>query len=67
MAMYYIVPHYNFEQIILSILNLNLWPWNRFYLVQLRDKEINRLISKRMSNIYLKVTIEKKWCRYPKL
>ena len=65
--MYYIVPHYNFEQIILSILNLNLWPWNRFYLVQSRDKEINRLISKRMSNIYLKVTIEKKWCRYPKL
>ena len=24
-------------------------------------KEINRLISKRMSNIYLKVTIEKNW------
>ena len=24
-------------------------------------KEINRLISKTMSNIYLKVTIEKKW------
>ena len=25
-------------------------------------KEINRLISKGMSNIYLKVTIEKNWC-----
>ena len=24
-------------------------------------KEINRLLSKRMSNIYLKVTIEKNW------
>ena len=24
-------------------------------------KEINRLLSKRMSNIYLKVTFEKKW------
>ena len=24
-------------------------------------KEINRLISKRMSDVYLKVTIEKKW------
>ena len=24
-------------------------------------KEINRLLNKRMSNIYLKVTIEKKW------
>ena len=25
-------------------------------------KEINMLISKGMSNIYLKVTIEKNWC-----
>ena len=25
-------------------------------------KEINRLINKRMSNIYSKVTIEKNWC-----
>ena len=25
-------------------------------------KEINRLITKGMSNIYLKVTIEKNWC-----
>ena len=25
-------------------------------------KEINRLLSIAMSNIYLKVTIEKKWC-----
>ena len=25
-------------------------------------KEINRLLRKRMSNIYLKVAIEKKWC-----
>ena len=25
-------------------------------------KEMNRLLSKRMSNIYLTVTAEKKWC-----
>ena len=31
------------------------------YITRLR-KEINRLLGKRMSNIYLKVTIEKKSC-----
>ena len=33
--------------------------FNECFLVQL--KRINRLISKGMSNIYLKVTIEKNW------
>ena len=40
--------------------------FNGFSLIQL-NKWIYRLISKWMSNIYLKVTIEKKWLRYPKL
>ena len=40
--------------------------FNGFSLIQL-NKWIYKLISKWMSNIYLKVTIEKKWLRYPKL
>ena len=37
--------------------------FNGYSLIQLKKlrKEISRLLSKGMSNIYLKVTIEKKW------
>ena len=47
----------------LSILNLHLCSFNVFNGCPFSSiKEINGLISKGMSNIYLKVTIEKNWC-----
>ena len=47
----------------LSILNLHLCSFIGFFKWMFFSsiKEINRLISKGMSNIYLKVTIEKNW------
>ena len=52
-----------FEQVILSILNLHLcsFTWCFYWIFFSSIKGINRLISKGMSNIYLKVTIEKNW------
>ena len=62
----YVVTDYDFEWVILSILNLRLFCFNRCSLIQLRKemnrlsrKEINWLLSKGMSNIYLKVAVEK--------
>ena len=47
----------------LSILNLHLCSFNRcFYWMFFSSiKEINRLINKGMSNIHLRVTIDKNW------
>ena len=62
--------HYDFELVILSILTLHLCSFSGFFLwiilnsikeINRSRKEINGLLSKGISNIYLKVTIEKKW------
>ena len=50
-------------QIYTCVLLMEAFSWMFFCSI----KETNRLITKRMSNIYLKVTIEEKWCRYSKL
>ena len=58
----YFCYDYDLENVIFSILNLHLrsfilcFKWMFFSLI----KGINRTISKGMSNIYSKVTIEKK-------
>ena len=56
------VLHYEFEWVILSILNFHLFSFNGCFkwMFFISIKEVNRLTSKGMSNIYLKVTIEKK-------
>ena len=61
---FYIFLHCNFEKVILSILNLHLCSFSGCFLCMLFSSinEIYRLIRKKMSNICLKVTIEKKWC-----
>ena len=53
-----------FELVVLSILNLHLCSWmffNSIKEINRLRKDINRLLGKGMSNIHLKVTIEKNW------
>ena len=53
-----------FGQVILSILKLHLCFFNGCYSIKVINrsrKEINTLLSEGMSNIYFKVSIEKKW------
>ena len=51
---------YDFDQVILSNLKLHLRSFNGCSIKEINRlrKEINRLLSKGMSNIYLKVTID---------
>ena len=65
----WVVLEYNFEFVILSILNLYLCSFNRSFQwmffnsikeIKTFRKEINKFLSKVMSNIYSKVATEKK-------
>ena len=57
----YFVLDYDFEWIVLFILNLDLcsFIWCFYWMFFSSIKGINRLISKEMSPIYLKITIRK--------
>ena len=62
LLMSYDILDCNFEYVILSILNLALFLYIMFWWMSFSSiKEINRL-SKKMSCIYLRVSVEKNWC-----
>ena len=64
METYYLVLYYGFEQVFLSILYLYLCSFNGYFqwIFFSSIKEMNKLLSNGMSNIYIEVLIEKK-CR----